>query len=51
MTLRKFAGLGALLSLVMPALALAEETTAATAPTLNSGDTAWMLTSTALCCS
>ncbi|MDU9391064.1 ammonium transporter [Pseudomonas sp. zfem002] len=48
MTLRQFAGLGALLSLVMPALALAEETTAAAAPTLNSGDTAWMLTSTAL---
>ncbi|MDH0646531.1 ammonium transporter [Pseudomonas sp. GD03858] len=45
MTLRKIAGLGALLSLVMPGLALAEE---AAAPVLNSGDTAWMLTSTAL---
>ncbi|BDM25403.1 MULTISPECIES: ammonium transporter [Pseudomonas] len=45
MTLRKIAGLGALLSLVMPGLALAEE---AAAPALNSGDTAWMLTSTAL---
>ncbi|PAU55097.1 ammonium transporter [Pseudomonas indica] len=41
MTLRKIAGLGALLSLV-PGLALAEE------PTLNSGDTAWMLVATAL---
>ncbi|HCN45022.1 MAG TPA: ammonia channel protein, partial [Pseudomonas sp.] len=49
MTLRKFAGLGALLSLVMPAVALAEESAAATAaPALNSGDTAWMLTATAL---
>ena len=46
MTLRKFAGLGALLSLVMPALALAADP--APAPVLNSGDTAWMLTSTAL---
>ncbi|MDF0734222.1 ammonium transporter [Pseudomonas entomophila] len=45
MTLRKIAGLGALLSLVMPGLALAEE---AAAPVLNSGDTAWMLTATAL---
>lgn len=45
MTLRQIAGLGALLSLVMPGLALAEETAA---PVLNSGDTAWMLTSTAL---
>ncbi|MGE8382241.1 MAG: ammonium transporter, partial [Pseudomonas putida] len=35
---------GALLSLVMPGLALAEEA----APALNSGDTAWMLTATAL---
>ncbi|MEO4048452.1 ammonium transporter [Pseudomonas sp. CAU 1711] len=42
MTLRKFAGLGALLSLLMPGLAFAEEAT------LNSGDTAWMLTATAL---
>ena len=44
MTLRKIAGLGALLSLVTPGLALAEEA----APALNSGDTAWMLTATAL---
>ena len=44
MTLRKFAGLGALLSLAMPGIALAEEAV----PTLNSGDTAWMLTATAL---
>ena len=44
MTLRKIAGLGALLSLVIPGLALAEEA----APALNSGDTAWMLTATAL---
>ena len=44
MTLCKIAGLGALLSLVMPGLALAEEA----APALNSGDTAWMLTATAL---
>ena len=44
MTLRKIAGLGALLSLEMPGLALAEEA----APVLNSGDTAWMLTATAL---
>lgn len=42
MTLRKFAGLGALLSLISPGLALAQETT------LDSGDTAWMLTATAL---
>ncbi|MDX5372789.1 MAG: ammonium transporter [Pseudomonadaceae bacterium] len=42
MTLRKIAGLGALLSLLMPGLAFAEEAT------LNSGDTAWMLTATAL---
>ncbi|WDY57868.1 ammonium transporter [Pseudomonas sp. PSKL.D1] len=45
MTLRKIAGLGALLSLAMPGIALAEE---AAAPVLNSGDTAWMLTATAL---
>jgi Amt family ammonium transporter len=40
-------GLGALatVGLCLPAMALAEE---AAAPTLNSGDTAWMLTSTAL---
>ncbi len=44
MTLRKIAGLGALLSLAMPGLALAEEVPSA----LNSGDTAWMLTATAL---
>ncbi len=42
MTLRKIAGLGALLSLLSPSLAMAEEAT------LNSGDTAWMLTATAL---
>ena len=44
MTLRTIAGLGALLSLVMPGLALAEDAP----PVLNSGDTAWMLTATAL---
>lgn len=44
MTLRKLAGLGALLSLAVPGIALAEEAT----PVLNSGDTAWMLTATAL---
>lgn len=43
MTLRKIAGLGALLSLALPGLALAAEE-----PVLNSGDTAWMLISTAL---
>ena len=42
MTLRKLAGLGALLSLVTPGLAMADEAV------LNSGDTAWMLTATAL---
>jgi len=42
MTLRKFAGLGALLSLVLPGMAMADEVV------LNSGDTAWMLTATAL---
>src|SRR5690606_6783530 len=42
MTLRRIAGLGALLSLLSPGLAMAEEAT------LNSGDTAWMLTSTVL---
>ncbi|MBH3439541.1 ammonium transporter [Pseudomonas luteola] len=46
MTLCKYAGLGALLSLAMPSLAMAQE--AAAEPTLNSGDTAWMLVSTAL---
>ncbi|GGK03727.1 ammonium transporter [Pseudomonas matsuisoli] len=43
MTLRKIAGLGALLSLFVPSLALAQEEA-----TLNSGDTAWMMISTAL---
>lgn len=42
MTLRRFAGLGALLSLATPGLAMADEAV------LNSGDTAWMLVSTAL---
>lgn len=42
MTLRKFAGLGALLSLISPGIAMAQEAT------LDSGDTAWMLTATAL---
>lgn len=42
MTLRKSAGLAALTSLFLPTLASAQEAT------LNSGDTAWMLTSTAL---
>jgi len=42
MTLRKSAGLAALSSLFLPALANAQEAT------LDSGDTAWMLTSTAL---
>ncbi|UUY09661.1 ammonium transporter [Pseudomonas sp. J452] len=42
MTLRKIAGLGALLSLVTPGLAMADEVV------LNSGDTAWMLTATIL---
>jgi len=37
MTLRKFAGLGALLSVLMPGVATAQEAT------LDSGDTAWML--------
>ncbi len=43
MTLRKIAGLGALSSLALPGVALAAEE-----PVLNSGDTAWMLISTAL---
>ncbi|HHE8278956.1 ammonium transporter [Pseudomonas aeruginosa] len=43
MTLRKIAGRGALLSLALPGVALAAEE-----PVLNSGDTAWMLISTAL---
>ncbi|ARU90369.1 ammonium transporter [Pseudomonas sp. M30-35] len=42
MTLRKIAGLGALLSLVLPSVALADEVV------LNSGDTAWMIVATAL---
>ncbi|OLU33249.1 ammonia channel protein [Pseudomonas sp. PA15(2017)] len=42
MTLRKIAGLGALSSLFFPGLVMAQE------KTLNSGDTAWMLTATAL---
>ena len=42
MTLRKFAGLTALLSLFLPSLASAQEAT------LNAGDTAWMLTATVL---
>ena len=44
MTLRKIAGLGALLSFVIPGMALADEA----APVLNSGDTAWMLVATLL---
>jgi len=44
MTLRHFAGLGALLSLSFSGLAMAQEETVI----LNAGDTAWMLTSTAL---
>lgn len=43
MTLRKAAGLGALLSLVTPGLAMAADEVV-----LNSGDTAWMLTATTL---
>ncbi|MFI9656356.1 Ammonia channel [Pseudomonas aeruginosa] len=43
MTLRKIAGLGARSSLALPGVALAAEE-----PVLNSGDTAWMLISTAL---
>ncbi len=42
MTLRRFAGLGALLSLICPGLAMAQEAA------LDSGDTAWMMTATAL---
>ena len=44
MTLRKIAGLGALMSLAVPGLALADEA----APVLNSGDTAWMLVASLL---
>ncbi|AOE88099.1 ammonium transporter [Pseudomonas sp. TCU-HL1] len=43
MTLRKAAGLGALLSLVTPGLAMAADEVV-----LNSGDTAWMMVATAL---
>lgn len=47
MTLRTYAWLGALMSFVaLPGLAMAQE--AAAAPAINSGDTAWMLISTAL---
>jgi ammonium transporter, Amt family len=42
MTLRKIAGLGALLSLVTPGLAMADEVV------LNSGDTSWMLIASVL---
>ena len=42
MTLRRFAGLGALLSLISPGIALAQNAT------LDSGGTAWLLTATAL---
>ena len=42
MTLRKFAGLGALLSLATPGLAMADEVV------LNSGDTSWMLVASVL---
>ena len=42
MTLRKFAGLGALLSLVTPGIAMADEVL------LNTGDTAWMLVASLL---
>ncbi|OHC30853.1 MAG: ammonia channel protein [Pseudomonadales bacterium RIFCSPLOWO2_12_59_9] len=42
MTLRKVAGLGALLSLVTPGLAMADEVV------LNSGDTSWMLIASVL---
>jgi Amt family ammonium transporter len=42
MTLRKVAGLGALLSLVTPGLAMADEAV------LNSGDTSWMLMASVL---
>ncbi len=42
MTLRKFAGLGALLSFVTPAIAMADEVV------MDSGDTAWMLVSALL---
>ena len=44
MTLRKIAGLGALLSFVIPGMARADEA----APVLNSGDTAWMLVASLL---
>ena len=46
MNLRPAAGVGALLALLAPCIAFAED--AAPTPVLNTGDTAWMLTSTAL---
>lgn len=49
MTLRKYAGLGTLAALACPTVVMAaEEAAEAAAPVLNSGDTAWMLTSTLL---
>ncbi|WP_295468537.1 ammonium transporter [uncultured Pseudomonas sp.] len=49
MTLRTYAGLGALMSFVaLPGLAMAQEAAAVPVPAINSGDTAWMLVSTAL---
>jgi len=45
MKLRPVAGLGALAALLVPSLVFADD---AVAPVLNSGDTAWMLTSMAL---
>ena len=45
MKFRPAAGVGALLALLTPCLALAQD---AAEPTLNSGDTAWLLTATAL---
>ena len=46
MKFRHAAGAGALLALLTPCIAFAQD--AAPTPTLNGGDTAWMLTSTAL---
>ncbi len=49
MTLRKYAGLSTLAALACPTVVMAaEEAAEAAAPVLNSGDTAWMLTSTLL---
>jgi len=49
MTLRKYAGLGALAALACPSFVMAaEEAAEVAAPVMNSGDTAWMLTSTLL---